>query len=747
MTSRNLYFKLMQEDLKRRIWTAALTILGILFTLLVPVAVKCSEYAEYAESWEDYMRSRMASDIVTYLGTSEILVYVLLFICVLWAVSGFSYLHNSRRVDFYHSLPVKRHVLFLVNYLDGIIVTAIVYLVILIPSVLFAYRAGLTGAEIGLMPFQAFIVNMAYYCLIYTTVVIAMMLTGHIVVAIMGTGIILSYGPLVVSVVNGYFSTWFHTFYPTSATESLVNAFVRYTSPFTDYLYTMQDLIDYSAIPPDAAGAVIVTVILAVAAYEIYKIRPSEAAGRALAFKKTEMPLKVLLVIPISLILGMFFYNVRPTLIWTVFGTVIGALLSHCILEIIFRFDFRRLFDHKICLGVCGGTAILLSLAGYFDWYGYDRWIPDSSKVDSISVVTYDDYWVTFGHPIVQDDEDQSMYWNYWQYDLLEDYVFENMHLTELMPAMDLSQKGISYDELRRQDKEISGQYMKWFVIQYHMADGRDVTRQYIVPMEDEEWSDWYAIYDDSQYKEGLFPILSQTPQEAAHVNFQQFGSLREVEIDDGERAKLFECYQEELKAQTMKEREEEFPVGLIQFMTEDHYKASRQEYARYGYSAVGSRCLYPIYPSFTGTISLLEDAGVEFMELDKDTISEIWIEHYDPGIYSSGYVEEEEIEDFFAGKTMVYDGDADIGILAPALCYYGFLQYDPYYEWTGADYVNVMARFNVSADDEIFGELYDKYYSFMINVDRLSSGDRVLYGLKSAYNEENDEEEVDIID
>ena len=46
MTSRNLCFKLMKEDLKRRTWTLAITILGLLFSILVPVALKCSEYAE-----------------------------------------------------------------------------------------------------------------------------------------------------------------------------------------------------------------------------------------------------------------------------------------------------------------------------------------------------------------------------------------------------------------------------------------------------------------------------------------------------------------------------------------------------------------------------------------------------------------------------------------------------------------------------------------------------------------------------
>ena len=38
----------MAEDLKRRVWTIALTDLALIFAQIFPIAVKCSEYAEQA---------------------------------------------------------------------------------------------------------------------------------------------------------------------------------------------------------------------------------------------------------------------------------------------------------------------------------------------------------------------------------------------------------------------------------------------------------------------------------------------------------------------------------------------------------------------------------------------------------------------------------------------------------------------------------------------------------------------------
>ena len=65
MTSKSLCFKLMREDLKRRMWTIALTVLGFVFTLLVPVALKSSAYLDQIrEETQWQTRQRMARQLV-----------------------------------------------------------------------------------------------------------------------------------------------------------------------------------------------------------------------------------------------------------------------------------------------------------------------------------------------------------------------------------------------------------------------------------------------------------------------------------------------------------------------------------------------------------------------------------------------------------------------------------------------------------------------------------------------------------
>ena len=57
MTSKNLFFKLMKEDLKRRIWAAALLSLGFFFFYPVVAAFTAGEireYVNYAKGLAEY---------------------------------------------------------------------------------------------------------------------------------------------------------------------------------------------------------------------------------------------------------------------------------------------------------------------------------------------------------------------------------------------------------------------------------------------------------------------------------------------------------------------------------------------------------------------------------------------------------------------------------------------------------------------------------------------------------------------
>ncbi len=716
MTSKNLCFKLMKEDLKRRIWVFALTILGLTFTILVPTAIKCSEFAEEAGTWGVFTRKRMVANIVNLLGPNGMAVFILLAAGILWAVSGFHYLHNSKKVDFFHSIPVKRRTLFLSVYLNGILVPAVIYLVMQVISVALAVKVHVGINHINTIPIQYFVLNMVYYSMLYTTAVVAMMLTGNVVIALLGNMVFWAYGPAVTNLVRGYYE-WFHTYYETPESMAKFYRFIRYTSPFANYMYELQitgeDHLEFGAL----LGAALVTAALAVLAYSLYKLRPSEAAKKAMAFPKTEMPVKVLLVIPMALAFGMFFYAIRGRGFWLVFGTVLGVLLTHCMMEIIYNFDFRKLFGHRIHLGVCMAAAVLLSLAGYYDWYGYDSWLPDPSKVASASVVMgYHDDWVTYGRPqkedtVLEDGTEGDSY--YWSYQSPDDYIFQNMKLKDIYSVTEIAKKGVWADEARRKNQlPVTYNEWEWWVIRFQMNNGKVVYRNYSIPMDEESRELRDVIHDNTEYKQGVYPLLSQTASDTAVVNFQQYDRKQKVELDNEQTARLLNTYQREFLGLTMDSRRKELPLGTIQFMTREHLEAEEYNNNKRYYN-LEDRCYYPVYPSFTGTLQLLEEAGITWVLLDESTVGSVEIAYHDAGEYMGSYYDEygnyvyadynsswdsmpemavEEKTEAFLGKTVTYNEKEDLQVLAPALCFRDYYTMNNYYEIDIPEYIDVTA-------------------------------------------------------
>lgn len=687
MTSKALGFKLMKEDMKRRVWTVALTILGLAFAILIPVAIKSGEFMDLGPEISLYHRQFLRNQIARLLTANGFAVVVLLAASVLWAISGFQYLHNRKKVDFYHSIPVKRYQLFLVSYVNGIVIPALIYLLLLIPSVILAYRAGIGADLIGMNPWKAYLFHMVYYSLMYTTTVAAMMMTGNVVIALLGTGVFCGYGPGIIGLIFGYMSQWFHTFFMSAEKERQFVRWLFYSSPFSSYMGFISDFKSGTFAGFRLFKVFLITAVLAVACCLMYQRRPSEAAGKAMAFRKTQLPIKVLLVIPVSVAFGMFFYALRSTVAWLIFGTLCGCVLSHCMIEILYHFDFRKLFSNKIHLAVCGAVSVLFMLAGKYDWYGYDTWMPNPSKVESASILfDFHDEWVSYGQ--IDKRKVDSFYDGeiryQWGASSPASYCLEHMELTDVSPVLTLAEKGVEGERQRQKKRGETDYSNEWFTIQYRMTNGKKVLRRYRYTGEEGLEELYSQIYDSQEYKEGTYPILHRTAQEVARVYVRDFAKPQKVELDETERSLLLETYQKEWRELTMEKRQQTIPIGSIQFRTvllqeayEYNIKQGRDDY-------LTSRDYYPIYPSFTETIKLLNSHGIELKKLSEQDLSAIRIYYYK----TASDDELTEAARLYNGKNITYKEKEDLEKLAPALCYRGlfdmgggYYENEPYWQ------------------------------------------------------------------
>ena len=633
---------------------------------------------------------------------------------------------------------MKRHVLYIANYLDGIWVTAAVYLVFTAVTVLLAGRCGISGGVHAGKIWMGALINVVFYSLLYTVASAAMMLTCNIVVALLGTAVFFSYGPAVVALSMVYINNWFKTYRETVAMSDLFEKLLERTSPFTAYLYALGDFAEGQNVTMAVVTALLVTVVLAVGTYFLYRLRPSEAAGKAMAFPKTENVIRVLIVIPVGVVFGMFFFALRDTLVWLLVGAAVGTVLAHCIIEIIFRMDFRRLFDRKLYLAGCLVVTLGLSMAGFKDWFGYDTWMPDTGKIQSMAInMEDDDTWVTYGEAEIPEDGSGRPYWNYANEAV---YPLEHMELTDFYPALELVKNGVQVQKnLRKYNGRIGNIWdeddpdidWKTITVRYHLNNGKNVSRVYSVRMDAEAEKCWEQVYDSVAFKMGKYPILSQSSQDTDGIYFQQYNQVQKVETDHQMQEHLLEVYQSELKGLNMKTRKKEYPIASIQFRTKNQSEGVKrleqlngQGDAWYSTSYISDRCYYPVYPSFTGTISLLKEAGVTFTELDPEAVAGVQITTYlqnDEGVYDG------------KTKTMLYSEAEDLEVLLPALTYQDYVWMNSMHEREEYD-TDLEVRLLFKADQAVdlanHPELEgtETWYSFSIDPGKLSEEQRAKY-------------------
>ncbi len=678
MTSGSLYFKLLKEDFRRRLWAVALVFLAFFFTLPIGLALNMenaanSNYYRYND-YEPFIQDGTMTDLqykarLLELKTEVVLngveygngmiAFLMITAAVVIGVSSFAYLHNKQKVDFYHSIPVRREALFGAQFSGGIFMVGAAYgfNLLLLTGVALSYGVP-AGRILGAMA-GGWALNMLYYALMYSVAVAAMMMTGNIVVGVLGTGVFFFFLPGVMMLLGWYCETFFVTTarYMWSSDQSPFTWGVRYLSPFSVYInsfgWKMNELVKHV---PELICTILAFLAVATLDLELYRKRPSEAAGKAMAFKKSMPPVRILLVLGIGLAGGMFFWSLQSRLRWGLFGTMVSVVLTHCIVEIIYHFDFKKMFCHRLQLGLCLAAGILAFLSFRYDWYGYDSYIPSKEEIVSASLdIGVDSSWLsdkTF--ETGSDGKLQRRYADPYE------YIEENMVLTDKEAVMSMVEEGRKRalegrDErlgIRKAVARIDGYHsnaarsiggadgptsiflaMKTgskedseqekfetnMTVCYRLANGREVRRSYSLPLS-AVMDSYEALYRQDAYKEGMYRILSQEPGQVKQVLYREADQVMDVSQDSRVQEAVLKAYQQDMRELTVEERLVEMPVGSLVFMTdqENTYLQQQRQTTR---SAFGGMERYqvedvsqywPVYLSFERTIELLKEQGME---------------------------------------------------------------------------------------------------------------------------------------
>lgn len=401
MTSKSFSSKgLLGNSMRRSLWALVLSGVGFFLSLLLPALMtmqnaleqRARDLKELSQASVELNWQNAMNNAASMLSGGNLFVkIVFIVLAVVCGVAMFAYLHSRQKVDFYHSLPISRTRLFANNFLTGVVCTFSTYLVMLAITVGCAYAMGCGEAvrwdEIG----GAVLCNLIVFLLIYALTVLTTVICGNTIITLLLLAWVF-FSPMLVRVLQFcLFDKFYDTF--TANAGQLVGA-IRLT-PVVQYFvlhgthYIGEHVMGVLQ-PGESAlglliGYLIAAAVVTALALFLFRIRKSERAGTALAFTPTKLPIKVYMCLVMGVAFGWVFGMIAGNF-WFWPGLVVGTVLFHWIVEIIYAFDFRAIFAKPLHLLAILVVLVAGMLAMQFDVTGYDTWLPDRDDLTAVDI-------------------------------------------------------------------------------------------------------------------------------------------------------------------------------------------------------------------------------------------------------------------------------------------------------------------------------------------------------------------------
>ena len=595
MTSRSSFFKLLKEDLRQRLWTIILA--AIVFVLPVPIyiAMEISSSRGVSTGMMDNFARRLASTM----GSQSIwLVLVTVAGALICAVSGFGYLFSKKKVDFFHSLPVKREKLFAVRYINGVLIYLVPYLAMVLVSILIMTVTGNMRAVVFPIVFGGLVVHLLGYLAVYTTFILCVTFVGNIVVFFAVSGWTFGITAVTLLVYSWFEEQFFRTYSYMGDifTERLYS--LRFLSPWYFYFFSVEGSEKIgSLLLQELAFVVVLTVITLL----VYRRRPSDGAGKAIAFPILKPVIRVSVEVLAGALVGMLFHEAADNRYgvpgWMVFGVILGVVLSHMLIQSIFHFDVRKCFAAKSSMGLVAVATIAFVLVMRYDAFGYDKYLPKENKLESVAIEMngldrYRNNYRYTGSYLAWTNELETMELT----DINTVYPYLESLVADNERYWDLRENGVSPENMSLN-------------VAYRLENGRTVYREYRVEGIREDL--FAPVFESREYKEAHYSDVYSVPETFVEdVVAIHAMNVMQMNLSDGERAELMTVLRREISAQTLEEKLHVLPVAVLNLTVVD--KAVRYDSdEEYGYDRYYDyKTELPIYPSYTETLAFLAARG-----------------------------------------------------------------------------------------------------------------------------------------
>ena len=339
-----------------------------------------------AEMWiTTYMQYVTA--LTSFLVTPLILLFALII-----TVQLFSYLHQKRSIDLFHSLPVGRTPMLLGRLCAGL--TAI-----FVPLLVNYAIASIIGASYGIdaaYSFGAVASSMLWLMLMSTAAMIFSIFmavcTGTIfdmVVSILGINVAYPLLIFAICTVASYLLPGMSI--DLNSRSTVLTAFAPFAAAFLPFVNRM----NYSgantfALEKVGSGFliwwIVLTLVMLAGSLFLYKKRKSECAENSFAFSLPKIFIRFIITAVAGLGMGLLFHTSLFSASSFFIGVAAGSLAAHIVVEAVYSRGFRQMKRSFTWYGIFAVAFIIFYGVLATGFFGYDTRLPAADDVESISV-------------------------------------------------------------------------------------------------------------------------------------------------------------------------------------------------------------------------------------------------------------------------------------------------------------------------------------------------------------------------
>ena len=358
-------------------WTTGLLIAIIMFFVLpLPLMMYYSN-----NQTEIYVSSPRLRDFpLEWLNTMRfIFVPLLSVLAVVMSCVMLRYLHKKVSVDFYHSLPVKRHRLLANQLISGYVIMLVPTLVMLTAAMLvFTANRAMSPELIVLvlkMLGEAIVYSLVFYGLASLVGVVTGVTAVHLILTVVAIFIVPATYALCVGFgeifVENMWTGWY-----------LRENIVAKLSPAMRFCLNTERLSIVEAII-----FLLFAALLFAATFLVYKRYKSERAGNSVIFPVLGEVIKYAVIFPMTLAGGLLFYLMMDSSFWTVFGMVCGGLLTSMLANTILQKSAKAMFRGWKGLCVYAGVVAVGLIVISANLFGINTKIPEVGLLSRAEVI------------------------------------------------------------------------------------------------------------------------------------------------------------------------------------------------------------------------------------------------------------------------------------------------------------------------------------------------------------------------